>query len=97
MMNNLTLIINIIEKRRSKASSQTQQLLNTNEEFNTHKVYKGYTILALSKNFWDQRLRMKQIYEMNEAIFHKPASNFNIEDKYVTLIERRCLKKNRDP
>jgi len=58
-MNNLALIIKFVEKRRSKGPSSSAALLNSNESNSWHKVYKGYTILPISKLFWVQELRVK--------------------------------------
>ncbi|CDW89623.1 dedicator of cytokinesis protein 2 [Stylonychia lemnae] len=97
LSNNLAIIVNVVEKRRSKSQSLTHNLLSTNDEFNTHKVYKGYTILPLSRLFWAQQLKFRQIFEIKEAMFYKQSNTFKIEDRYATLIDKRAFKKYRDP
>eukprot|EP00347_Sterkiella_histriomuscorum_P008264 403345746 len=80
------------------AQLDTSRILTwTHEEFNIHKVYKGYTILPLSKLFWAQQLRHKQVFEIKEAMFYKQSNSFKIEEKYSTLIDKRGFKKYRDP
>lgn len=93
---NLALIINVVEKRPSKTQSYTRILLRTNDEFNVHKVYRGYTILPLSKFFWNQCLRHKQLFQVKETTFFKPSASFKIEDRYATLIDKRGFSKYKD-
>ena len=59
-------------------------------------MYRGYTILPLSKLFWIGQLRNKQVYLVKEAQFYKHSGSFNIEERFGTLIEKRGFSKYRD-
>lgn len=61
-----------------------------------HKLYKGFTILPLSKLFWVQQLKVRQIFEIREAQIYRPFPPHQIEDRYATLIEKRGFKKFKD-
>jgi hypothetical protein len=57
---------------------------------------RGYSILPISKLFWVQQIKVKQIYAIQEAQIYKPLTPLLIEDKYSTMIEKRGFKKYKD-
>jgi hypothetical protein len=70
MLNNLALLIKINEKRRGKGQAPTFNILGSGGQYEqpyNNKAYKGFTILPLSKLFWVQQLKVKQLYEIREA------------------------------
>jgi hypothetical protein len=54
LMGNLALIIKVIEKRSSKSKSISLSILGQDDTPSSNKVYKGYSILPISKLFWIQ-------------------------------------------
>jgi hypothetical protein len=51
-MGNMALIIKVIEKRPSRNPSISLSVLGQEDQASTNKVYKGYSILPISKLFW---------------------------------------------
>jgi hypothetical protein len=52
LMGNMALIIKVIEKRPSRSPSISLSVLGQEDQVSTNKVYKGYSILPISKLFW---------------------------------------------
>lgn len=59
LMGNMALIIKVIEKRPSRNPSISLSVLGQEDQASTNKVYKGYSILPISKLFWIQQLKVK--------------------------------------
>ena len=96
LINTLALIIKIVEKKQSRNPSSSLSMSSSPNVGSCNKVLRGYTILPISKLFWIQQLKVKQIYEIREAQIYKPVPGQLIEDKYATMIDKRMFRKSKD-
>lgn len=94
--NRSALIFSIIEKRISLTSSSSNRLLNTNNLQSEHKLYKGFTILPITKLFKLQQIKNGLFNTIEQAKLYRPTINFKIEDKYASVMDKGGLKKYYD-